>query len=108
MLDVLPAGQVLVDGGVLPGQADGAAHRIGLGDHVVAEHRGAARVGAQDGGEDAHDGGLARPVRAEQTEHRARLDLERDAVERPHVAAGEDLHEVVGFDGESGVRRISH
>ena len=107
-VDVLPAGQVLVHRGVLPGEPDGAADRVGLGDHVVAEHRGAPGVGAEDGGEDAHDGGLARTVRAEQTEHRAGLHLERDAVEGPHVAAGEDLHEVVGLDGESGVRRMSH
>ena len=97
-VDVLPAREVLVHGGVLAGEPDDAAHRVGLGDHVVAEHRGAPGVGAEDGGEDAHDRGLARPVRAEQPEHGAGLHLEGDPVERAHVAAGEDLHEVVGLD----------
>ena len=104
-VDVLPAREVLVDGGVLAGEPDGAADRIGLGDHVVAEHRGASRVGAEDGGEDAHDRGLARPVRTEQAQHGAGLHLERDAVEGAHLAVGEDLDEVVGLDGECGIRR---
>ena len=98
-------GQVLVDRGVLAGQPDGAAHRVGCGDHVVAEHGGASRVGAQDGGEDAHGGRLAGAVGAEQAEHRAGLDLERDAVERAHVAAGEDLDEVVGLHRQRGAAR---
>ena len=43
---VLAAGQVLVDGGELAGQADQAAHGVGLGDDVVPEHlRAAARRG---------------------------------------------------------------
>ena len=43
-LEVLPAGQVLVDGGVLAGQADEAADQAGLLHHVVAEHPGLAAV----------------------------------------------------------------
>ena len=47
------------------------------------------------------DRGLAGPVGPEEPEHRACFDLERDAVEGAHVAAGEDLHEVVRLDRRS-------
>ena len=99
-MDVLPAREVLVHRGVLPREADDAAHRFGLGDHVVPEHGGLPGVGAEDGGEDAHDRGLARAVRAEQSEDGARLHLDGDAVERAHLALGKDLDEVVDLDGE--------
>ena len=68
----------------------------------------ASRVGTEDGGEDAHDGRLARPVRSEQPEHGAGLHLKGDAVERPDVAAREDLDQVVGLHRQGRVRRISH
>ncbi len=74
--DVLAAGQVLVDGGVLAGQPDDAAHDVGLARHVVAEDGGRALVGFEDRGQDAHRRGLAGAVGTEQAEHGARLDLE--------------------------------
>ena len=49
--------------------------------HVVAADRGAARVGAQQGGEHPHGGGLAGAVGTEQAEHRAGPGGEVDAVE---------------------------
>ncbi len=58
---VLAAGQVLVDRGVLAGEAHQAAHGVGLGDHVVAEDAGAAGVGAQQGGQHP-DGGVVLPA----------------------------------------------
>ena len=73
--DVLPAGQVLVDGGVLPRQPDDPTHGLGLFDHVVAEDGGVSRVRAQDGGEDAHSRRLAGAVGAEQPEDGALLDV---------------------------------
>jgi adenosylcobyric acid synthase len=36
-----PADEVVVDRGVLPGEADPAAHRVGLSHHVVSEHSAA-------------------------------------------------------------------
>ena len=45
-------------------------------------------------------GRLAGAVGTEQAEHGAGLDLEGDAVERAHVAAGEDLDQVVRLDGD--------
>ena len=55
--------------------------RLGLSNHVVAGHDGAARVGPQQGREDPHGGGLAGPVRPEEAEHRLGLHLEVDAVD---------------------------
>ena len=107
-MDVLAAREVLVDRGVLAGQPDDVAHGVGLGDHVVAEDRGVPRVGAEDGGEDAHGGRLAGAVGPEQSEHGAGLDLEGDPVEGADVAAGEDLDQIVGLDGQGALRRISH
>ena len=104
--DVLAPGEVLVDGGVLPGQPDDPPHRLGLLDHVVTEDGGVPRVGAQDGGEDAHGRRLAGAVGAEQAEDGALLDVQRDAVERAHVAPGEHLDEVVRLHGEGG--NITH
>ena len=39
---VLVAGEVLVDRGVLPGEPDALAHRLRVARHVEAEHLGAA------------------------------------------------------------------
>ena len=67
------------------------------------EDGGPARVGAQNGGEDAHGGRLAGAVGAEQPEDRPLLDGERHPVERAHVALGEDLDEVVRLHGIGGI-----
>jgi hypothetical protein len=48
----------------------------------VPGDRRAARVGGRERAEDADGGGLAGAVRAEQTEHLALVDGERDARER--------------------------
>jgi hypothetical protein len=56
---------------------------VRLAHHVVAVDGGVALVGLDQGGEDADRCRLARPVRAEQAEHRSGLDLQRDPVERP-------------------------
>ena len=83
-------------------QPDHRAHRGGLADHVVAGHLGPPAVGRQQGGEDAHGGGLARPVGAEKAQHRARGHLEVDAVE------GADLAEVLDQPlGQHG-RTVAH
>ena len=46
---------------------------------------------------------LPAPFGPSKPEHGAGLHLEGDPVERPHVAAGEDLHEVVGLNRQPGV-----
>ena len=99
-LQVLPAGEVLVDGGVLAGQADQRAHQRRLLLHVVAEHPGRPAVGPEDGGEDPDGRGLAGSVGSEQPEDGALLDGEADPVEGAHLAlALEGLLQVVDFDG---------
>ena len=71
---VLAPGQVLVDGGVLPGQADDAAQLLGLADDVEAGDGRSARVGLEQRREDPDGRRLAGAVRAEQAEDRALLD----------------------------------
>jgi hypothetical protein len=85
-LQVLEAGQVLVDRRVLPGQADAGPQGGRLADDVVAGHARAAAVGRQEGGEDAHRRGLARPVGAEQPQHAALGDREVDPAQRLDLA----------------------
>ena len=86
--EVLQAGEVLVDRGVLAREADLVAQLRRVGDDVEAGDLGAAGVGPQQRREDPHDRRLAGAVGAEQAEHRARRGLEVDAVERADVAEG--------------------
>jgi hypothetical protein len=65
---VLPAGQVLVDRGVLAGQPDRRAHLAGLGGDVVPVDPRGARVGLGQRRHDPHGGGLAGAVGAEYAE----------------------------------------
>ena len=105
---VLVAGEVLVDRGVLAGEADALAHRLRVRGHVDAEHLGPARVvrcrivvRMRTGG------GLARAVRAEQAEHACRSGTEKlDAVERDDRA--EPLLETFDDDGVCPWRPPSH
>ena len=84
--EVLAAGEVLVHGGVLAGEADALAHRLRVGGDVEAQHLGPAGVRPEDGGEDADGRGLAGAVGAEQAEHGAGGDGEIDAGEGADVA----------------------
>ena len=93
---VLQAREVLVDGGVLAGEADPAADLVGLADDVVAEDVGLAAVGAQQGGEHLHGGGLAGAVRAEDAVDRAGRHRQVDSVDGPGLT--ERLHEARGLD----------
>jgi hypothetical protein len=99
--EVLSPGQVLVDGRVLAGQADRLAHRLRLADNVEARHACAAGVRPQQRREDADGGRLARSVRPEQSEDRAFLHFEIDAVKSAHLALARavDLDETLSFDG---------
>jgi hypothetical protein len=69
-LEVLPAGQLLLKGRRLAGQADRAAHRGRLPNDVAAVHHRPPRVRQQQRRQDAHRGRLARTVRPEQAQHR--------------------------------------
>ena len=105
-LEVLAAGEVGVDGGVLPGEPDPATHGVGLLDHVVAQHLGSAFIGIEHRGQHPHHGRLAGAVGPQQSEHRAGLDLEVDPVEGDHLVVPllDAFHHdrVVRHAGDSG------
>ena len=104
--EVLRAGEVLVDRGVLPGDADELADHVGVPTYVDAEDAGLAAVHRQQGGEHLEGGGLARAVGAEHAEDLAATYLEVDPVDRSEVAEG--LDEPGGRDGQVGVRNLCH
>ena len=94
---VLGAGQVLVDRGVLAGQADGLAHlRAASRATSKPPTRARAGVGPQQRGQDADGGGLAGAVGAEHAEHGALARGEVDAVER--LGGAEALAQAGRFD----------
>ena len=94
--EVLAAGEVLVDGRVLAGEADRLADALGVLDHVEAADAGVAGVGDEQGGQDADGGRLAGAVGAEHTEDGAASDGEVDALQRLRLA--EVLDEALGLD----------
>ena len=101
-LEVLEAGEVLVDRGVLAGEPDARAQRRRLLDDVEARDARAARVGLEQRGEDAHGGRLAGAVGAEQAEDGALARLQVDPVERDDVPVR--LGEALSDDGWFGHR----
>ena len=70
-VEVLEPGQMLVHRRKLSGQSDLAAHVARSPHHVGAGNQGAAGIRGDQGGQNGHGGGLARPVGAEHAEHRA-------------------------------------
>src|SRR5205814_5860078 len=84
------------------GEADLLAHLRAVTAHVVAGHPGPAAVRLDQRGQDADGGGLARAVRPEEGEYRARGDLEVDSGQDAHVAVG--LGQPGGLDGPAGAR----
>jgi hypothetical protein len=80
------AGQRLVHGGVLPGQADQLTDLVGVVDHVVAADGGVPAVRPDQRGQYPDGGGLAGAVRPEQAEHRTGANLEVYARQRDGVA----------------------
>ncbi len=96
---VLPTGEVLVDGGILPGQPDHGADERGFSRDVMTEDPCHSAVGLQDGGEDADGRGLAGTVGSQQTEDRPFFDGEADPVEGTYLwLAGKGLTEIVCLD----------
>jgi hypothetical protein len=94
------AGELLVDGRVLAGQPEQRADLVRLADHVEAAHAGGAGVGAQQGGQDAHGGGLAGAVRSQQPVDGPLLDRQVDPAQRP--GRPEALLEPRCFDRATG------
>jgi hypothetical protein len=68
--------------------SDRVAHAVGLACHVVPRNPDLAVVWLEQGGEDPHHRGLARPVGSEEREDAAPLNGHVDTVEDDVVAEG--------------------
>ena len=90
-VQVLAAGDVLVDRGQLAGEADVPADLVGIAHDVVAEHPRAAAVRAQQRREHLDDRGLAGAVGAQHRQHLAGA--------HGQVDPGQGLHRAIGFPG---------
>src|SRR5579859_1988282 len=109
---VLPAGQVVVHRGVLPGQAGQLPHPVGLVHYVVAGDAGRAGVGPGERGQDPDGGGLACAVRPEEGAHAAGRNVQVEPVQGRDLA--ERLTQAGGLDHDDHlslsylVRRIKY
>jgi hypothetical protein len=83
---VLGAGEQLVHRGELAGDPDRGTHRVRVPGHVMAADAHLAAVGADQGRQDVHRGGLAGAVGAEQREDRPLGNVQVDAVQHELVA----------------------
>ncbi len=94
-VEILEAGQVLVEAEEVRHPADQSAHRPRFGDGVVTEDRGRAPVGAQQRRQREHRRGLAGAVGPDQPEDRARGNVEVQAVDGVElaVALGQPAHD---------------
>jgi hypothetical protein len=94
-LEVLPPGELLLNGCRLPGQPDRPTDRGRFPHHVVPVHQGPPRVRQQQRGQDTHGGRLARAVRPEDAEHGPLWHRQVDATQRAHVPErlGQTLHQ---------------
>jgi hypothetical protein len=95
---VLARSDVLVDRGVLAREPDRRAYLLAVLGHVAPEHERAPAIGLDQRGEDADGGGLAGAVRAQDAEHRAGGNVERDALQG--FDGAEALAEILGDDGQ--------
>ena len=92
--EVLLAGEQVVDGGELPGDADRGANRVGFAWPGRARRRATSPPSAgMQRGEDVDGGGLAGAVRAEQGEDRSLRHGQVEAVE--HEWSPKDLRSPV-------------
>src|SRR5262245_43967928 len=93
---VLAAGEVLVDRGVLAGETDDVPHLLWLRSDVESEHPRRPLVGPGQRREHTYHRGLAGAVRSEQAEHTTFRYLERHPAYGLDVA--EALHQSHGGD----------
>lgn len=91
------SGLLLVEGGVLEGDADAAADLVGLGYGVVAGDGDGAAGGEEEGDEHSDDGGFAGAVGSEEAVDFAALDGEIDVIDGLDGAEAAD--QGAGFDG---------
>ena len=86
VIQVVDDGHLRVEGAVLRQIADAPLNGAAVGGDVQPVDADAARVRLKEAGEHLHDGGLARPVVAEQADDFAATDIERDIVHRAQIA----------------------
>jgi hypothetical protein len=99
---------VVVDRGVLAGQADAGPYLLWMLADIDPGDAGPAGVGWEQGGQDADEGGLAGAVGAEQAEDAAGRHGQRQAVERPdpapeHLDQTPDLDDGIVLRASSGL-----
>ena len=94
---VLPPAEDFVDGRELSGQADGLPYLGSLRGDIEVVDAGSPRVGLEQRGQDFHDRGLARPVRAEQGENAAARHVEVHAAQ--HLQLLVRLLQTLHMDG---------
>ena len=87
-LEVLLAGEEVVDRRELAGHADLGAHALRIGPQVVSADLDLPGVGSEHRGEHVDGRRLAGAIRAEQREDRSGGDLEVDPVEDDVLAVG--------------------
>jgi hypothetical protein len=104
--EVLPPAEDFVDGRELSGEADGFPDIRSLGSDIEAVDAGSSCVGLEQRGQDVHDRGLARPVRAEQRENAAPRHVEVDVPQDVEVFVR--LLQAPYADGGRGHRRRCH
>ncbi len=86
MIEHVVGGDPGVDAEVLGQIAQGAAQGVGVGQDIDVVEAHMPRGRRLQGGDDAHQRGLARPVRAQQSIHPARDD-QVDLVQGAHAVA---------------------
>jgi hypothetical protein len=98
-------GEVRVEAELLRQVAEQRPHALGAGGHVLAVEHDAPRRRLEQARDDAHQRGLARPVRPQQAEHPVR-DLEVDALQRSDrtgIHLDQSLMDSIGPRGKAGV-----
>ena len=91
------AGLLVVQRGILEGDADAATHLVGLSDGVVSGDGDAAGGGKDEGDQHSDHGGFAGAVGPQEAVDFAPLHGEIDVVYRLHRP--EAAHQSLGFDG---------
>ena len=85
---VLAARQVFVDRRVLAREANRSAHRIGLGAYIESSHGCRALGGFEKCGQNAHDCGFARTIRAQKGDDLTDFNGEIHPVKGAHIPEG--------------------